>query len=122
VGEEPDLDALQRQSAEELAKTKWIVAKVAWGLLGLLVVAIFVFWLGWVRAPSPHEICQHKVDLVFATVGEEQREGAEALAAQLEVKCVARAQEEIRLRGKLKYAEYAKCMMAATTLDDADRC
>ena len=104
MGEEPDLDARQRQAAEELAATKRVIAKVAWGLLGLVVVAIVVFWFGWVRAPSPQAICQHKVDLVFATVGEDQREGAEALA------------------GQLVYARYAKCVMAAKTLDEAERC
>lgn len=122
MGEEPDLDARQREAAEELAATTRIVAKIGLGLFALMLVGIFVFWLGWVRAPSPHEICQHKVDLVFSTVGEEQREGAEALAGQLEVKCVEAAQTKIRMRGKLVYAKFAKCVMAAKTLDEAERC
>lgn len=122
MGDEPNLDARQRKAAEELAATTRIVAKVGFGLLGLVVVAIVVFWFGWVRAPAPHVICQHKVDLVFATVGQDQREGAEALAAKLEVKCVEAAQSKIRMRGKLVYAKFAKCIMAARTLDEAERC
>ncbi len=122
MSEEPDLDARQRQAAEELAATTRVVAKIAWGLLALAVVASIVFWFGWVRAPSPQEICAHKVELVFATVGEDQREGAEALAAQLEVQCVEAAKQKIQMRGKLVYAKYAKCVMAATSLDEAERC
>ncbi len=119
---EQDLEARQREAAEELAATKKIMVKVALGLVGLVVVAIVVFWFGWVRAPSPQVICQHKVELVFATVGEDQREGAEALVGQLEVQCVEAAKKKIQMRGKLVYAEYAKCVMAATTLDEAERC
>lgn len=117
-----DLDALQRKAAEELERSKRIVSKIAWGIFAALALATVVFWIGWVRAPSPEQICQHKVELVFGTVGAEQREGAEALVSQLELRCVEAANTEIRLRGKLVYAKYAKCVMAATTLDQAETC
>lgn len=117
-----DLDALQRKAAEELERSKRVIAKVAWGIFAALVLATFVFWFGWVRAPGPERICQHKIDLVFGTVGADQREGAEALVSQLELKCVEAANTEIRMRGKLVYAKYAKCVMAATTLGEAEQC
>lgn len=119
---EPELDAEQREAAEELAVTKKRVARLVWALFGLAILAVVVFWFGWVRAPGPAEICQHKVDLVFSTVGEGQREGAEALVGQLEVQCVTAAKTKIQMRGKLVYADYAKCVMAAKTLDEAERC
>ena len=119
---EPELDRRQREAAEELAETKKVVVKVVWALAAGVLVAIVAFWFGWVRAPAPEAICQHKVDLVFSTVGEDQREGAEALVGQLEVQCVDAARKKIQMRGKLVYAEYAKCVMAATTLDEAERC
>jgi hypothetical protein len=119
---DPDHDALQRQAAEELAKTTRIVTKLLNLMVALAVIAVGVFWFGWVRAPSPQDICQHKVELVFGTVGEDQREGAEALVGQLEVKCVEAAKKKIQLRGKIVYADYAKCVIAATTLDEAERC
>lgn len=119
---EKDLDALQRKAAEELEHSKRLITKVAWAVFGLLALATVVFWFGWVRAPSPERVCQHKIELVFQTVGAEQREGAEALVSQLELKCVQAANNEIRLRGKLVYAEFAKCVMAATSLDQAERC
>lgn len=117
-----DLDALQAKAAEELEHIKRLVAKIAWVVLGLMTLATFVFWFGWVRAPSPEQICQHKIELVINTVGAEQAEGAQALVSQLELNCVEAANEEIRLRGKLVYADYAKCVMAATSLGEAERC
>lgn len=105
-----------------MAGTREVVRKVVLAFVLLSVVAAVVFWLGWVRAPSPEQICKHKIELVTATVGAEQTEGAEALIAQLEMRCVEAAQRKIQLRGKLVYAEYAKCVMAAQSLTDAERC
>jgi hypothetical protein len=119
---EPELDRRQREAAEELEASKKVVAKVLWAMVAAVLVAIVVFWFGWVRAPSPEAICQHKVNLVFATVGEDQRDGAEALVSQLEIKCVEGARKKILMRGKLVYADYAKCVMAATTLDEYEHC
>jgi len=116
------LDERQRKAAQELEQTKKLVAKIAWSVFAILVLATVVFWFGWVRAPSPEQVCRHKVELVFATVGEDQREGAEALVSQLEVQCVDAARTKIRMRGKLVYAEFAKCVMAAGSLDEAELC
>ncbi|NVB38441.1 hypothetical protein G6O69_11415 [Pseudenhygromyxa sp. WMMC2535] len=92
------------------------------GVVGLLSLAIFVFWLGWVRAPSPQELCAHKVQLVLDTASPEQSEGADALIMRLEISCVESVKRKIQLRGKLVYADYAKCVMTAQTLMDAERC
>lgn len=119
---EPEADARQRQAAIELAATTKLLSKIGWGVLALMIVAVVVFWLGWVRAPDPATICAHKVDLVFNTVGADQREGAEALVGQLEITCVEAAKRKIQMRGKLVYADYAKCVMAASALSQAERC
>jgi hypothetical protein len=110
------------ESGAELAATRATARKIALAVVAVLAVAVIVFWFGWVRAPSPEQICRHKIELVVATVGEEQTEGAEALVGQLEAKCVSAAQRKIKLRGKLVYAKYAKCVMAAQTLMEAERC
>jgi hypothetical protein len=109
-------------SEDVMAGTRAVLRKVAVAVLVLSVVAVLVFWLGWVRAPSPEQICKHKIQLVIETVGEDQTEGAEALIGQLEGKCVEAAERKILLRGKIVYADYAKCVMAATSLMDAERC
>ena len=105
-----------------MAGTRTVLRRVSLAVLVLALVSVFVFWLGWVRAPSPEQICRHKIELVIMTVGEEQTEGAEALIGQLEAKCVENAERKIKLRGKLVYAEYAKCVMAAQTLMGAEQC
>lgn len=91
-------------------------------VLSGFAVLIFIFWLIFVRAPSPAEVCKHKIQLVLNEVPQEQREGADALIAQLEIRCVEAAKKKIQYRGKLVYAEYARCVAKAETLGDAERC
>jgi hypothetical protein len=110
------------ESEDVMAGTRAVLRKVVLAVLVMSVVAVIVFWLGWVRAPSPEQICKHKIELVIALAGEDQTEGAEALVGQLEGKCVEAAERKILLRGKIVYADYAKCVMAATTLMDAENC
>lgn len=105
-----------------MAPTRTLAWTLALISVAVSALAVLVFWLGWVRAPSPEQVCKHKVSLVIATVGEDQTEGADALIGQLEVKCVSAAERKIKLRGKLVWAEYAKCVTAAETLMDAERC
>ncbi len=96
--------------------------KIASLVFAGLALAIFGFWLIFVRAPSPQEICRHKIDLVLNEVPQEQREGADALIIQLELGCVKAAEKKIQFRGKLKYAKYARCVAAAQTLGAAEGC
>jgi hypothetical protein len=105
-----------------MAGTRTVLRRVSLAVLVIAILSVFVFWLGWVRAPSPEQICRHKIELVIATVGQDQTEGAEALIGQLEAKCVEAAKRKIQLRGKLVYADYAKCVIAAQSLMDAERC
>lgn len=120
--DEPEADRRQRESAAEVVVITKRVTKIAWAIFAVLLVVTAVFWFVRVRAPDPATICNHKVELVFETVGSEQREGAEALVDKLEVSCVEAAERKIQLRGKLVYADYAKCVMAANSLADAERC
>jgi hypothetical protein len=96
--------------------------KIVGLVLSGLAIAIFGFWLIFVRAPSPQEICKHKIGLVLNEVPQEQREGADALIAQLELRCVEAAEKKVQFRGKLVYAEYARCVAKATTLGESERC
>ena len=99
-----------------------VMRTIAVIFVAISAVAVLVFWIGWVRAPSPHEVCKHKIELVLETAGEGQDEGAGALVGQLEATCISTVERKIRLRGKVVYAKYAKCVTAATTLSDAERC
>ena len=99
-----------------------LIRRVGWGAAGTAVVGATVFWLGWVRAPTPEQVCAHKIQLVVDSTPPQQREGADALVGQLEARCLVAAQRKLRLRGKLVWARYAKCVTSATHLRDAERC
>lgn len=105
-----------------MATARTVIRKLSLILLGAATVAVIVFWLGWVRAPSPEQVCKHKIQLVGETASEDQTDGADALVGQLELNCVIAAERKIRLRGKLVWAKFAKCVTQATTLSDAERC
>jgi hypothetical protein len=90
---------------------------IAAGVFGL---CILTFWFVYVRAPSPEEVCKHKIDLVMT----EAKPGvdASALVETLQESCVKAARQKIQLRGKIKYANYARCVAEATTLTAAETC
>jgi hypothetical protein len=93
--------------------------KIALGLIAAMAVAVGVFWMGWVSAPSPDAICDHKIELVRA---EAEGRNAEPLIERLRETCVDNAERRVQYRGRVKYAVYAKCVMAADSLETAERC
>ena len=122
MASEPEPDEHAAITEADMAATRAILGKTARAVAALGVVGVFVFWLGWVRAPSPEEVCAHKIGLVTATADSDQTEARDALIGQYEATCVIAARRKIQLRGKLVYAEFAKCVTAATSLSDAERC
>ena len=54
--------------------------------------------------------------------GNEHGEAVEHLLDQYRLGCRKQAEALLQLRGKLVYARHAKCVMAARTLTDAERC
>ena len=106
----------------DMDRIRAFMGKVAFATVIVVAIVVVVFWIGWVRAPAPTEVCKHKIELVTATAGAQQDEGAGALIGQLEATCMTKLERKIKLRGKLVYAEYAKCVVAAETLSDAERC
>lgn len=112
----------QADTGADIETIRGIMVKTAAVCVVIGIAATFVFWVGWVRAPSPHEVCAHKIALIHETAGQQQAEAAGALVGQLEATCVSNIDRKIQLRGKLVYAEYAKCVTSATSLSDAERC
>ncbi len=110
------------EAAAAQTRTTRLIRKIVAGCLAGLAVLVFGFWLIWVRAPGPEEVCAYKIQLILDTTPADQREGADALIAQLELKCVEAAHTKIRLRGKLVWADYAKCVTASEDLMDVEDC
>lgn len=92
-----------------------------WISLGLsvFVLTLGTLWFIFVRAPSPAAICEHKINLVLA-----EAQGADAgpLVDTLRSTCITNAERRIKMRGKIKYANYARCVAAASSLENAERC
>ena len=88
--------------------------------LAVLGLCILTFWLVYVRAPSPDEVCTHKIELVMAEV--KPGIDASALVDSLKKSCVKAAEQKIQLRGKIKYANYARCVVGAADLMAAETC
>ena len=93
--------------------------RIAGAVLAVLAVGIFAFWYGWVKAPSAQALCDHKIDLVRA---EAEDRDAEPLIELLRQTCVDNAQRRVQMRGKLKYAVYARCVVKSKTLAESERC
>jgi hypothetical protein len=94
-------------------------------IAGLSVVAFTVtaavLWMIFVRAPSPEEVCAHRVELSYQA-GAKATAAAETLVDRLTTRCIEDEERRIRLRGRLVYAKYSKCVLSATDLGEAERC
>ncbi|MEM6294094.1 MAG: hypothetical protein AAGA54_22640 [Myxococcota bacterium] len=90
----------------------------------LFVATLVVLWAIFVRAPGPSELCEHIVDVTLKEAASAQmsRESEASLVSGLQERCVKHKVDKIQLRGRVKYAEYAKCVMAAQTLSDVESC
>lgn len=92
------------------------------GLFSTFVGGLATFWFLYVRAPPPEEVCQHLIDLTYEEAGDSAPKAVDALVGRLEERCVEDKTRIMQLRDKIEYAKYAKCVMAADNLGDAERC
>lgn len=95
------------------------------GGLALLVVAVVVgtvLWQRHVSAPSPQEICEHKIALTRAETAKSAQSAGAKLIEKLQSTCEIAAQRRIRLEGKVAYARFARCVYAAKTLAETEGC
>jgi len=92
-------------------------------VLGLTVL-LFTLWLAFIRAPGPMEVCDHIVAVTLREAGDQAlRSDTEArLIESTRDQCIEHKLDKIQLRGRIKYAEHAKCVMAAETLSEIGHC
>ncbi|MCR9164526.1 MAG: hypothetical protein ACE37F_07275 [Nannocystaceae bacterium] len=90
----------------------------------LFVATLVTLWWIFVRAPGPEEVCEHIVEVTLdeARSAQMNPESEAALVSGLSQRCIEHKLDKIQLRGRVKYAEYAKCVMAAQTLLDVESC
>lgn len=92
-------------------------------VLGLTLV-LFVGWWAFIRAPGPALVCDHIVEVTLREAGRQALdiETEARLVESTREQCIAHKLDKIQLRGRIKYAEHAKCVMAGETLSEIGRC
>ncbi|WP_437783735.1 hypothetical protein [Sorangium sp. So ce1097] len=90
------------------------VLKLLGALVGLVVVAVVVFWVGWLRAPAPEAVCEHMGELAT------KETGASAKKVWDQAACVKRMQPPEF--GRLKYVKQMKCIVGAESMDGLKSC
>ncbi|MBL9099370.1 MAG: hypothetical protein JNL82_00345 [Myxococcales bacterium] len=95
------------------------IAGIVTTVIALILVGL---WLAFVRAPAPEEVCAHKSAIALAETRGEYAAAAENLIDRINADCVKERRKLLQLRGKIAYARQAKCILAATTLSEAERC
>lgn len=96
--------------------------KIAGLVLSLIALVLATLWMLYVRAPAPEVVCDHKIAITLAEVGDQHGDAATNLLDQLRLQCVKEKRKLLELRGKIVYARQARCIMAATTLSAAESC
>lgn len=89
-----------------------------------MIATIVTLWTIFVRAPSPVDVCDHIVDV---TMSEAQAHGMSmqseaSMLGGIKDSCVQHKLDKIQLRGRIKYATYAKCVLAAPDLQTIEAC
>ncbi len=90
----------------------------------LFVATLVTLWWIFVRAPGPEEVCDHIVEVTLneARSAQMNPESEAALVEGLQERCIKHKLDKIQLRGRVKYADYAKCVLSADTLLDVESC
>lgn len=98
--------------------------KIAIGIVLAVAGGIFAFWAAYVRAPAPEAVCRHITAITVREAGEIDLapQTRDTLLARLEQDCISHKRNKILLRGKIRYASYARCVVGAQTLRQIEDC
>ncbi len=89
------------------------VGKVMLSILAILVLAIVVFWIGWLKAPSAEAVCENVIEIMTEEFG--------ALGEMSIEECSEEFQKG-KYQGLMPYAEEMKCYNKAESLSDLEIC
>lgn len=98
--------------------------RIASGIVLGLTLLFFVGWWAFIRAPGPVEVCEHIVAVTLREAGDQALSGdsQSRLVETTRQQCIEHTRDKLQLRGRIKYAEYAKCVVAAQTLGEIGHC
>lgn len=98
--------------------------KIASAIVLGIVLAVFSLWFFFVRAPAPPQVCDHILDVTLREAGQQGMapETQADIVERMREQCIQHKLDKIQLRGRIKYAGYAKCVMSSETLADIAGC
>jgi hypothetical protein len=98
--------------------------KLASGIVLAIVLLVTGFWLFFVRAPAPPLVCDHIIEVTLREAGQQgvSMETQADIVERLREQCIKHKIDKIQLRGRLKYADYAKCVVSKDTLGEIEHC
>jgi hypothetical protein len=98
--------------------------RIASGIVLGLTLLLFAAWWAFIRAPGPLEVCEHILAVTLREAGDQalSDESQARLVESTREQCIEHKRDKILLRGRIKYAEYAKCVVAAQTLSEIGHC
>ncbi|MEM6995109.1 MAG: hypothetical protein AAF721_31640 [Myxococcota bacterium] len=98
--------------------------KIASAAVLAIVLLLFGFWWGWVRAPGPEAVCEHII-AVTKTEAEDrslEMQSEAVLIQQMKERCMKHKADKLLLRGRLEWATYARCIVGADDLATIGKC
>ena len=95
---------------------------IASGLGVAMVATLTGLWFAYVEAPDPEAVCDRIVEMTYAEGATHDPKSVDALVSRLRDGCVRSKSQIIQYRGKIEWARYAKCVMSAENLNDAEGC
>jgi hypothetical protein len=104
-----------------VANIKKVVGIGCGSVVGLVVLAILVFWVGWLRAPSAEDVCKHVQEIAVKEV--KAKTGTDVPADQVlnYEECV-KENEIGENEGLIPYAAKMKCYLDGETMAELEAC
>ncbi|PRP96233.1 hypothetical protein [Enhygromyxa salina] len=95
--------------------------KIIGGILATIVLAIVVFYLGWLRPPAPEKVCDNVEKLTLAELKSQGVEATDAMKTELRKTCEKRAGTPPEF-GRGPWVKKLKCMRDAETMAALETC
>jgi len=95
--------------------------KIIGGIVGTLILAVAVFWFGWLSPPSPDAVCDNVMKITKAEIAKAGGEASDSDLAEAKKQCVAGASKAPEF-GRGVWVKKLKCMRDAADGAALDKC
>lgn len=95
--------------------------KIIGGIIATLLVAVGVFYFGWLSPPSPESVCENVVKVTKAEVEKAGGSASDEDIAELEKQCIASAGKAPEF-GRGPWVKRLKCMRDAPDGAALEKC